>query len=210
MTATPMIAAICARLSAAGYSSLATPFNVAGVEFSFTAAMRGRDGRALDLILLFDTTTGNFGDRDADRIRQRVEALGRALDVTGSRYVITTILAGAALAASTEALAEICRVLHVDDISLNEEGEPANDQAAQTLEDQILLLLPLLLPEPSIEPADGHSAAIDQLLKAIPAAAHPMASALIAASPDGEQAVTEAAGTAVAAAFQAADTEDEA
>ena len=207
MTAAPMIAAICARLSTAGYSALATPFKIASVEFSFTAAMRGRDGRALDLILLFDTTTGNFGDRDVDRIRQRVEALGRALDVTGSRYVVTAILAGAALANSTEALAEICRVLHVDAIPLSEKGQPADAQAAQALDDQILLLLPLILPDPSAEPADGSGAAIAQLLKALPATAHAMAGALIAVSPDGEQAVTKAAGTAVAAAFQAADME---
>lgn len=207
MTSAPMIAAICARLCAAGYSALATPFKIASVEFSFTAAMRGRDGRALDLILLFDTTTGNFGDRDVDRIRQRVEAIGRALDVTGSRYVVTAILAGAALATSTEALAEVCRVLHVDAIPLNEKGEPADAQAAQTLDDQILLLLPLILPNPSAEPADGSGAAIAQLLKALPANAHAMAVALIDVSPDGEEAVTRVAGKAVAAAFQAAELE---
>ena len=31
---------------------------------------------------LVDTTTGHYGDRDPDRVRQRVEALSRALDVT--------------------------------------------------------------------------------------------------------------------------------
>ena len=65
---------------------------VANVEFSFTRALRGSDGRSLDLIILVDTTTGDFGDRNAGRVRQRVEALSRALDVTGSRYVVTVIL----------------------------------------------------------------------------------------------------------------------
>lgn len=210
MSIAPLISAIRGRLAAAGYSTLATPFKVAGVEFSFTAAMRGRDGRALDLVLLFDTTTGDFGDRDADRIRQRVEALGRALDVTGSRYVVTAILAGAALVTSTDALAEICRVLHVDEVPLNEVGQPASEQAAQALEDQILLLLPLILPELAIAPSDGSEAAIEQLLKSLPEATRPMATALVAASLDGEEAVTTAAGLAIAAAFKMENTEDEA
>jgi hypothetical protein len=210
MSAAPLIAAICGRLTAAGYSALATPCKVAGVEFSFTAAMRGRDGRALDLILLFDTTTGDFGDRDADRIRQRVEALGRALDVTGSRYVVTAILAGAALSTSTEALAEICRVLHVDDAPLNEDRQAVSTQAARALDDQILLLLPLTLPRLATGATDGSGAAIEQLLKALPEATRPMATALVAVSSDGEEAVAEAAGLAVAAAFKVADTENEA
>jgi hypothetical protein len=210
MSIAPLISAIRGRLAAAGYITLATPFKVAGVEFSFTAAMRGRDGRALDLILLFDTTTGDFGDRDADRIRQRVEALGRALDVTGSRYVVTAILAGAALATSTDALAEICRVLHVDEVPLNGVGQPTSEQAAQALEDQILLLLPLILPELAIAPSDGSEAAIEQMLKSLPEATRPMATELVAASSDGEEAVTTAAGLAIAAAFKMENTEDEA
>jgi hypothetical protein len=208
MNTAPLIAAICGRLTTAGYTALATPFVVAGVEFSFTAAMRGRDGRSLDLILLFDTTTGDFGDRNADRVRQRVEALGRALDVTGSRYVVTAILAGAALATSTEALAEICRVLHVDDVPLNEAGQAASKQAAQALDDQILLLLPLILPDLTTGSTDGSGAAIEKLFKALPEATRPMATALVAKSSDGEEAVIAAAGLAVATAFKVADTED--
>jgi len=88
--------------------------------------MRGRDGRALDLILLIDTTTGDFGDRDGGRVRQRVEALSRALDVTGSRYVVTVILAGAVLTEGIEALSETCRVLQVEGVALDREGKPAD------------------------------------------------------------------------------------
>jgi hypothetical protein len=81
----PLVQAIQERLRVGGYTDLPTPFKIASVEFAFTGAMRGRDGRALDLVLLVDTTTGDFGDRDGGRVRQRVEALSRALDVTGSR-----------------------------------------------------------------------------------------------------------------------------
>src|SRR6201999_334497 len=98
----PLVNAIHNRLKEAGYSDLATPFKVANVEFAFTSALRGRNGRSLDLVLLVDTTTGDFGDRDAMRVRQRVEALSRALDVTGSRYVVTVILAGATLSGSVD------------------------------------------------------------------------------------------------------------
>jgi len=211
MSMAPLIAAIRGRLVTAGYSDIATPFRVAGVEFAFTAAMRGREGRALDLILLFDTTTGEFGDRNADRIRQRVEALGRALDVTGSRYVVTAILAGAALATSTEGLAEICRVLQVDDVPLNDLCEPDGEEAAQRLDDQILLLLPLILPNAAADSSDGSGAVMEQLIKALPATVdRAMATSLFAVSSDGEDAVTAAAGLAVAAAFKSTDTEQEA
>src|ERR1019366_6768851 len=114
MSQAPLIRAIQEQLRAGGYQDVATPFRVAGVGFEFTAAMRGQGGRALDLILLIDTTTGDFGDRDADRIRQRVEALSRALDLTESRFVITVILAGAPLLGNLETLAETCRVLYVE------------------------------------------------------------------------------------------------
>jgi hypothetical protein len=110
MSNSPLIQAIQQRLRDTGYSDLPTPFKIAGVEFAFTGAMRGRAGRALDLVLLIDTTTGDYGDRDGRRVRQRVEALSRALDVTGSRYVVTAILAGAVLAEGIEALSETCRL----------------------------------------------------------------------------------------------------
>jgi hypothetical protein len=52
----PLIKEIADRLRAAGYVDVATPFRVATVSFDFTAALRGRGGRALDLVLLIDTT----------------------------------------------------------------------------------------------------------------------------------------------------------
>src|SRR5688572_26806439 len=129
MSSSPIVLAIQARLRKAGYSDLSTPFKLAGVDFAFTGAMRGRGGRALDLVLLVDTTTGDFGDRDGARVRQRVEALSRALDVTGSRYVVTVILGGAVLSEGVEALSETCRVLQVEAVSLDAEGKPVDETA---------------------------------------------------------------------------------
>lgn len=203
MSGSPLVLAIQARLRGAGYYALSTPFKIAGVEFSFTGAMRGRDGRALDLVILVDTTTGDFGDRDGGRVRQRIEALSRALDVTASRYVVTAILAGAVLAEGVETLSETCRVLQVDGVTLNAEGRPADEIAARQLDDRIRVLLPLTLPVLPAEAKDGSGSAMEQLVRALPAGTQTaLVNAVIAASSTGEQAVTDAAALIINAALQ--------
>lgn len=203
MSGSPLVLAIQARLRGAGYYALSTPFKIAGVEFSFTGAMRGRDGRALDLVILVDTTTGDFGDRDGGRVRQRIEALSRALDVTASRYVVTVILAGAVLAEGVETLSETCRVLQIDGVTLNTEGRPADEIAERQLDDRIRVLLPLTLPVPPAEATDGSGSAMEQLVRALPAGTQTaLVDAVIAASSTGEQAVTDAAALIISAALQ--------
>ena len=171
--------------------------------------MRGRDGRALDLVLLVDTTTGDFGDRDGERVRQRVEALSRALDVTGSRYVVTAILAGAVLAEGIEALSETCRVLHVERVALNDQGKPADETAKRQLDDRIRVLLPLTLPLPIVETHDGSAPAMERLVRALPVGTNKaMVDAVIAASSAGEQSVTDAAALVINSAFQSEPGEE--
>lgn len=203
MSSSPLVLAIQERLREAGYTDLPTPFKVAGVEFAFTGAMHGKDGRALDLVLLIDTTTGDYGDRDGGRVRQRIEALSRALDVTGSRYVVTAILAGAVLAEGVEALSETCRVLQVEGISLNPQGGPADETAKLQLENRIRLLLPLTLPV-SLDGTQSESEpAMDQLVRALPEGTDlVLLDALIVASSSGEQAVTDAVALAISGAFK--------
>lgn len=189
----PLVQAIQTRLRAAGYVDLSTPFKVAGVEFAFTGAMRGIEGRALDLILLVDTTTGDFGDRNGLHVRQRVEALSRALDVTASRYVVTVVLAGAVLAEGIEALSETCRVLQVEGVPLNDHGMPVDAAAVLQLDDRIRVLLPLTLPVATVETTDGNGSALEQLLRALPSSTNKeILEAAMLASIDGEQAVTDA------------------
>lgn len=208
MTASPIVSAVRARLREANYTDLSTPLRIAGVDFSFTAAMRGSEGRALDLVLIFDTTTGDFGDKDAARVRQRVEALSRALDVTGSRYVVTAVLAGATLAIGIDALAEICRVLQVESVPLDAAGQPADKLALAQLDDQMRVLLPLTLPPEATGADDGSGPAMEQLLKALANDADTtMVETLIAASGEGEEAVTKAIGAAINAAFKGDDEE---
>jgi hypothetical protein len=202
MSNSPLIQAIQHRLRDAGYSDLPTPFKVAGVEFAFTGAMRGRAGRALDLVLLIDTTTGDYGDRDGRRVRQRVEALSRALDVTGSRYVVTAIIAGAVLAEGIEALSETCRLLQVEGVSLDSQGKPADETAKLQLDNRIRVLLPLTLPLPAVEAQTGSGPAMDQLVRALSADTDKaLIDALIDASEAGEQAVTDMIALAIDGAF---------
>jgi hypothetical protein len=210
VSGSPLVQAIQERLRGGGYSDLSTPFKVAGVEFAFTGAMRGRDGRALDLVLLVDTTTGDFGDRDGGRVRQRVEALSRALDVTGSRYAVTVILAGAVLAEGIEALSETCRVLQVEGVALNDEGKPADEIAERQLDDRIRVLLPLTLPIPLAETQEGSGPAMEQLVRALPAGTNKaLVDAVIAASSAGEQAVTDAVALVINGAFQSPEPGEE-
>jgi len=161
MTSSPLITAIRRRLNDAGYDDLPTPFRMAGVEFQFTGALRGRHGRALDLVLLVDTTAGSFGDSDGARVRARIQALSRALDVTASRYVLTVVLAGATLPSDIDSLADTARVLHVDTLPVDKAGIPDLDR----LEDSIRVLLPLSIPQPAADEQDG--TAQDQLEKAL-------------------------------------------
>jgi hypothetical protein len=210
VSGSPLVQAIQERLRGAGYSDLSTPFKVAGVEFAFTGAMRGRDGRALDLVLVVDTTTGDFGDRDGARVRQRVEALSRALDVTGSRYVVTVILAGAVLAEGIEALSETCRVLQVERVALDDQGKPVDETAGRQLDDRIRVLLPLTLPVPIAETQDGSGSAIEQLIRALPADTNRvLVDGVIAASSAGEQSVTDAVARIINGAFQSESEEEQ-
>lgn len=203
MSGSPLVEAIQARLRRARYYDLSTPFKIAGVEFSFTGAMRGRGGRALDLVVLVDTTTGDFGDRDGGRVRQRIEALSRALDVTASRYVVTVILAGAVLTEGIEMLSETCRVLQVDGVALDAEGGPLDEIAERQLDDRIRVLLPLMLPVSPVDEQDGSGSAMEQLARALPAGTQKaLIDAVITASNAGEQAVTDAAALIINSALQ--------
>lgn len=196
MSGSPLLYVIQDRLRRAGYVDLPMRLKVAGVAFDFTGAMRGRGGRALDLVFLVDTTTGDFGDRDGDRVRQRIEAFSRALDLTGSRFAVSVILAGAELSKGVDALSETCRVLHVESIALDDHGQPLDEHVKQRLDDCIRILLPLELPAPSAE--DGGGPGLDQFLRAIPAGTDAeLTRAIVGASSTDEQAVTDAASTVI-------------
>jgi hypothetical protein len=197
MNESPLVRAILNRLRLANYQELQTPFRVAGVPFEFEAALRGQAGRSHDLILLVDTTTGDAGDRNAERLRQRVEALSRALDITRSRLVITIILAGAPLLGDTEGLNATCRVLFVEGLSIDASGKPVDEHAKNLLEDRVRLLLPLDLPEPIALEGGGGVAVVQLIHKLSNDIDQGLLNALIEASNNGEAAVTAAAAAAL-------------
>lgn len=195
MSQSLLVRALVQRLQAARYQTLETPFRVASVDFEFTAALLGSGGRSLDLILIVDTATGDFGDRDAASVRQRVQSLSRALDVTQSRYLLTVILAGASLASLVEALSPICRVLSVESAALGADGHPSSAEAGETLDDHIRLLLPLDLQLDETVDAATPADPIAELLAALPAGLdQELLSGLAAASIRGDAAVTRALG----------------
>lgn len=192
MSESTLVRALLRRLHEAGYDDIPTPFRVASVDFQFTAALRGRKARALDLVLVVDTSTGDFGDRDPRAVQLRVEALSRALDVTQSRYVLTIVLAGAALAGDVEALTQAGRVLYVETAGVDDEGRPVDADAAEALDDQIRLLLPLTLP-PEEGAQEGRLDAMASLQASLSGNSDAeLSSAVIAASARGEEAVTGA------------------
>jgi hypothetical protein len=195
MTIGHLAEGVVRRLEKAGYRPAQTPFHVASVEFEFTAALIGSGGRALDLVLIVDTATGEFGDRDAKSVRQRIEALSRALDVTRSRYLLTAILVGAALPKLLNALSPTCRVLNVESASFDTEGEPISDQAALALDDQIRILLPLTIAVDDEAGTEENRDPIAKLLSALsPDLDQTLVSALTEASKSGEDAVRTALG----------------
>jgi len=162
------------------------------------------------LVLLIDTTTGDFGERDGERVRQRIEGLSRALDVTGSRYVVTAVLAGAVLMGGIEALSETCRVLSVEDVALDEQGKPVDEIAERQLDDRVRVLLPLTLPAPLAETQDESGPAIEQLIRVLPAETNlTLVHALIDASSAGEQAVTDAMAEAIDGALNTEPEEEQ-
>ncbi len=64
---------------------------MASVDFEFTAALRGTAGRGLDLVLIIDTATGDHGDRDAAKVRQRVEALSGVIAESSRKSTLSRI-----------------------------------------------------------------------------------------------------------------------
>ncbi len=192
MNKSPLTERVAKALEGAGYHRIVSPFRVASVEFSFTAVFKGSQKRSNDLVILVDTTTGEDSDRQPERFRNRVEALGRALDVSQSRYVITVILIGATARHEVEILATSCRVLTVDDIPMYSTEAVSEDEKNRRLLDRISVLMPLLLPDASGAADSEGLSAIDQLTSSVAGVIdQSFYETLISASASGEGAVTD-------------------
>jgi hypothetical protein len=173
MTSGTPVERVVAVLTQAGYRPVSMPLIVASVPFDFAAALIGAE-RALDLIIVLDTV-----EEPEARIRQKVEALSRALDVIGSCRPLTAVLAGPRPHAVTlDALGRVCRVLPV--------GTPVGPATDQSLDDWLAVLLPLHLPQPTHAVADPMGELVRHMPQALDRA---ITRALINGAPKGAEAV---------------------
>ena len=176
MTAATPIERIVAILKEAGYRELGLPLTISSVPFDFAAALVGT-GKAADLIVVVDTVQDS-----ESRTQQKIDGLGRALDVAGSRRPLTAVLAGPRpLDPTLEAIARICRVLPV--------GTPTGEDADQLLREWLAVLLPLRLPHLGEAVADTTR----ELAINIPRNLEPaLQTSILEAAPNGTAAVREA------------------
>jgi hypothetical protein len=163
---------VVARLGDAGYEALGARVQVASIPYEFDAVLLGPPN-TLDLIIVVNTVT-----ESPARLCQKVDGLGRALDIARSRRAVTAILVGPTPDGSVLAsIRSICRYLLV-----------AEDESpfGETLDDRLAVLLPLQLTTDEDDVADP----IQELFRRLP----PLPEgderlALIAAAPRGESAV---------------------
>lgn len=134
MTQEP-VARITDLLESNGYTRVALPLTIGGLEFTFSSILLGEPGRP-ELVVVVDTVMPDEW-RFAAR---RVEALSRALDLVGSHRSLTIVLAGPAPDGATrDRLRRYGRVLHAD-------------YGSEGMFDDLAVLLPLKLPDEAEAP----------------------------------------------------------
>lgn len=122
-------------LRQAGYRTVPVPLSIRGVsvEFNLDAALVGKAGLS-DLVVVVDTATQAF-----KRIREKVEALARALDISGSRRPLTCVVVGPRPDSDVlNALSQVCRVLPI--------GNTSAVDYQEHLREWLSVLLPLTIP----------------------------------------------------------------
>ena len=152
----------------AGYRRLASPLQVAGLEFDVAGAFVGV-GRSADLVVVGDMAADG-GER---KVVQQIEGIARALDVMRSQRPLTSVIVGPRpVGKMLEALSQVGRILSVE-----EALDPAE------LRDQLAVLLPLELPAALSADSDLGAG------EALALAGEPLADELVEASKLGEAAV---------------------
>jgi hypothetical protein len=148
---------------------------VAGVKFDFDAVLVGT-GSMPDLVIVIDTTI----EKD-ERVRTKMEAVARALDVVRSKRPLTAILAGPRpRTPMLEAISKVCRVLPIGTLSGSE-----NDLVA--LKNWLAVLMPLTLPQARDVIADPMSELLERADQG-----EPTVIKLLAEAPHGVERVQEA------------------
>lgn len=116
-------------LERGGYQRLPKPLIVAGMEFDFEAAARGKR-RSHDLVLVTTDRVPTI------RLQRLLAGLARSLDLARSRRPVTLVIVGKLSASERNGLERHARVLHVE----------SADPGEAEVERAIAVLLPLDLP----------------------------------------------------------------
>jgi hypothetical protein len=141
MNAATPVDMVAEFLKAAGFVSLQTPLDIAGLSFDFPAAFVGSPPSP-DLILVADTAFDT-----EQRILKKIEGVARALDVVRSKRPLTLVVAGPRPHSGIlEAMTRVCRVLPV--------GPVLDDDPSIVLKNWLAVLTPLHLPDQTATIAD--------------------------------------------------------
>lgn len=160
-------------LEGSGFERLPKPLTVAGTEFDFDAAARGRHP-SHDLVLVATAQVPRL------RLQRLVAGLARSLDLAASRRPMSLVLMGEVAASDRIQLERYARVLHI--------GSATPD--VSEIEEAVAVLLPLKLPEDElVHGSDPVNEVMAALGTAKATSAH---IALVKKASDGTDAVREA------------------
>jgi len=148
VTVEALIDEIVVRLTAAGYQALGRRVRIGSIAYEFAAVLLGPEG-TLDLVIVVNSNSVD----EVDRLHQRIEGVGRALDMAGSRRTVTSIVVGSTPDESVlSAIRRVGRYLLIQD---QPESQP------EWLEDRLAILLPLNLGIAT----EGVPEPVDELLR---------------------------------------------
>lgn len=131
------VARVVSLLQNNGYKIL-RDLRIGTISFEFTEVLVGTR-YSFDLVVVADMIV----DPNESRLRKKVGALARALDLVESRRSLTLVVVGPSPSDITiRELSRSCRVLAV--------GTPTGDEAEASIRDVLAVLLPLNLPKVAI------------------------------------------------------------
>jgi hypothetical protein len=171
MTAPTPVDRVGEVLTGAGYRSIPTPLEIAGLRFDLPAAFVG-ESPSPDLIVVADTAF----DQE-QRILKKIEGIARAMDVVQSKRPLTGVLVGPRPSSAVlDSMSRVCRVLPI--------GTILDADADAALRNWLAVLMPLSLPEPNASIADPLTEIASQL-----GGLDPEIAALVDLAPEGADVV---------------------
>ena len=174
MTHSRPVARVVDLLLQNGYQALPGDLQIGTLSFDFEETLVGTQ-YSFDLVVITDT----IAEPREGRLRRKIEALARALDMVESRRSFTLVLVGPEPTDITmRELSRVCRVLAV--------GTPTGDAADNEIRDVLAVLLPLNLPQDNV--AAIHP--LDRLRKELQDVQTSEVDALLDASAGGSKQVT--------------------